>query len=112
VEGSIENVRGVAEGAAETAVTHKNYAIGTYTGTGQYQTISLGFRPSMLIISEYYAVTDDASEAQGKISVFVDALNGGKLNLQSDGVLLYADESRVYPRVNESGYKYRYIAFR
>jgi hypothetical protein len=111
VQAAAEAAQAAADAAQTTAETHKNYAVGKYTGNGKETYLELGFRPSLFLVYEYYT-TNDASTATGRISMFVDGANGGKLNLSANGVLLYADSGTAYPPVNKAGKTYNYIAFR
>lgn len=105
-----------AQAVADAAYcpTNKSYAVGTYTGNYTTQTITLGFRPSLVIITgdnsdstasgHYY----DLGETFGIVTA---SHTYGTVTLTDTGFQVVRDGS-IYPRFNENLDKYFYIAFR
>ena len=89
------------------------YTVGTYTGNGSTTTLYLGFRPRFLILTG-----QSGSPNQGTINVGVVG-PGGNLNscvtLTSSGAEIVNPANNgtttIYPRLNNSGQTYSYIAF-
>ena len=115
VLGDMEDAMADALEEMETAVgaayspDNKPYVMGTYTGNGYRKTIEIGFKPSAVLISGN--LYDSASEDAGKHICFVlentTYWNG---SFTSTGIELLNTDS--YPKTNEDGRKYLYIAFR
>ena len=91
--------------------SQKPYTVGSYTGTDTEHSISLGFRPSFLIV---------CNPATTSTSSFLMAGNNtalsGYLDLTSTGFKLYPSHTNqgvvVPPTINQLNTKYVYIAFR
>lgn len=107
-----------AQGTANTARTEAAalpYATGSYTGTGSNVTITLGFRPSFVIICGHKE--GDASNTDEKF-LYVFGATGGNVNpsriqLTDTGFIACARVSyMLYPDFSISGRTYDYIAFR
>ena len=90
---------------------NKPYVVGSYAGTYlASQTITLGFRPSMVIISG----EERTKEATGSMLYTVVATSGGPglvVQLTDTGFTLNSSTDYA-PYLNENGRYYRYIAFR
>ena len=89
---------------------NKPYVVGSYTGNGGTQTITLGFQPSFVIITAQLANTQDTS--------FI-AISGGNeasstLTFTSNGftVMKGNSHSETYPLTNQNGRFYHYLALR
>ena len=92
---------------------HKPYAAGSYTGKGSNLTITLGFRPSFLIISGSEMVYPTGTASLGSR----DLITAGNVlsefvTFTDTGFTLIAGESNEYPQLVSSGRTYDYIAFR
>ena len=95
---------------------NKPYVTGTYTGTGAEQTITLGFRPSFLIISAM------GQNKQSNSTVEWDrhyGITGGsalsrRLEFTDTGFIAHGQtyEHDFYPDFTAEGRVYDYIAFR
>ena len=105
-----------AQGTATAAYcpTNKPYVVGTYTGTSSNMTITLGFKPSFLIISG----RQTSYPHRGIIYVHLRAahrlyvyLFTECVTLTDTGFTLYALADNVYPKLVERR-TYDYIAFR
>ena len=103
-----------AQGTATAAYcpTNKPYVVGTYTGTSSNMTITLGFKPSFLIISGR-----QTSYPTGASSMCTyELLTAGNVltecvTLTDTGFVLYLLADNVYPKLVERR-TYDYIAFR
>jgi hypothetical protein len=94
---------------AQEAAGELPYVVGTYVGTGGYMTLSLGFRPRMVLVTggrytdgdsfwKYTAViTEDSPKFQAELT--------------DDGFMVRNPTSYL-PWPSESGRTYTYIAFR
>ena len=97
--------------AIDEASRLRPYKTGSYTGNGNRQTITLGFRPSFLIISGQGTGTNTASVAATRYF----ALTGGNrlpdmIQFQEEGFQVNAI-SLYYPYLNEANCVYDFIAF-
>lgn len=112
-----------AQSAAETAQStanaayspsNKPYVIGTYTGTGNSIAVTLGFRPSLVIISS--AVSTGLS-SRADLFAYSAITSGGNvtdcITLTDTGftVTPLADPNQ-YPKLTYHNRHYEYIAFR
>ena len=95
---------------------NKPYVVGSYTGTGEAATITLGFRPSFLIISGMGDTLQGNSTAEWDRYFGMTAGNAipNRLDLTSTGFVVYPSgvAHYLYPDFTESGRTYDYIAFR
>ena len=96
--------------------SNKPYVMGTYTGTGEYLAIDVGFRPSILIISGLR----DTLSALGT-EYFMDYACIATWNSYPRGLIItdtgFAAKARTAsetytPFFTASGRKYTYIAFK
>ena len=94
---------------AQSALAHKNYVTGTYEGTGSYQEIIVGFRPSAVIICRMITGDVETSDA-GTCYLFV--MDGGHFDFRDNGFRVYNLNGNQRPTVNAQRYTYFYIAFR
>ncbi len=91
------------------------YAVGTYTGNNTQRTISVGFKPSFLIVSGM-ASTESSTTYIGERYI---AATGGRVlkercQFTASGFTLFPGDAahKRFPDLNESGRVYDYIAFR
>ena len=105
-----------AQGTADTAYcpTNKPYVAGTYTGTGGNVTITLGFRPSFVLICGHKA--GDALNTDRNILYAFGATGGHvvttKIQITDTGFIARDQSDDLYPDFSSSGRTYDYIAFR
>ena len=96
--------------AAQSAEEQRPYVIGSYTGNGGTQSITLGFQPSFVIIT--------AQPANSRDTAFI-AISGGseaasKLSFTETGfnVMVTPTSYETYPLTNQNGTFYHYLALR
>ena len=94
---------------AAYAPNNKPYVFGTYEGTGRNLTVTLGFRPSAVLVYEHYD-GETAADAGGCM-LRCDNELGSRLQIQDDGFHVGTNYG-TYPYINRSGYSYVYMAFR
>ena len=87
------------------------FAIGSYTGTGEPQTITLGFKPNALIIMRNYEGSS-GEDALGTWAFATTSSGNRAVQLLADGFRLPSPSSSLYPAINWNNYYYNYIAFR
>ena len=97
-----------------TAPSPKPFATGTYSGNGATLSLYLGFRPSFLIL------TNQSASPSQQVSQIAMVGPSGNLNtcvtLTSSGAEIVnppaSGTASIYPRMNDVGQTYSYIAFR
>ena len=96
--------------AAQSAAEQGHYVIGSYTGNGGTQSITLGFQPSFVIIT--------AQPANSRDTAFI-AISGGSeaastLSFTETGftVMVAPTPYETYPLTNQNGTFYHYLALR
>ena len=96
--------------AAQSAAEQRPYVIGSYTGNGGTQSITLGFQPSFVIIT--------AQPANSRDTAFI-AVSGGSeaastLSFTETGftVMVTPTSHETYPLTNQNGTFYHYLALR
>ena len=96
--------------AAQSAAEQRPYVIGSYTGNGGTQSITLGFQPSFVIIT--------AQPANSRDTAFI-AISGGSeaastLSFTETGftVMVTPTTYETYPLTNQNGTFYHYLALR
>ena len=96
--------------AAQSAAEQRPYVIGSYTGNGGTQSITLGFQPSFVIIT--------AQPANSRDTAFI-AISGGSeaastLSFTETGftVMVAPTPYETYPLTNQNGTFYHYWALR
>ena len=105
--GMSENAQ-AAEQAAELT-----YTMGSYTGNGSTQNIHLGFRPRFVII-----FGDQSSSLSNGSPTYVaiasEQISSQRLFMTDEGfrVVKVGESNRTFPRANDSGIYYNFIAFR
>ena len=127
---SMESGMTRAEGKADTAISTANaakqtanasaaarpYVVGSYTGDGETKTITLGFRPSFVIISGMKETFNTNNLVD--IDRFTGISSGGTIRTRvkfSDTgftVLPRGEGNHYLPDLNEEGRVYDYIAFK
>lgn len=110
----VQETANTAQGVASAAYcpTNKPYVVGTYTGTSSNMTITLGFKPSFLIISGRETSYPTGAPSISSYEVFTAGnVLTECVTLTDTGFTLYALADNVYPKLVE--YRtYDYIAFR
>ena len=129
LEGGITTAQGTADNAQATAdaaqnaadtiaenaysPTNKPYVVGSYIGTGQQMTITLGFRPSFLIINGGVITSSLNSD---ELATWQIATNGNTLpecvTFTDTGFTLLKLADKQYPRLIIAERNYDYIAFK
>ena len=110
-DGLSGNAQGVQEAKNEAAKLP--YVVGSYTGTGGIKDITLGFKPSVVLIftgmlAKHTGSTGGHFTAAGQVVASkVEILDNG---FRVSGQLNENDYN--YPSVNDPNYPYQYIAFR
>ncbi len=101
-----------ANSKADAAMTRSLFVFGTYSGTGTDLTITLGFRPKAILITERCEKGDPVYTLQALL--FLDGHDYGVITFLDDGVKLTGQSLSAYrePSVNYSPYNYAYVAFR
>ena len=102
-----------ADAAKQTALTYKHFAVGQYNGTGLAHDITLGFKPSAVMIwpCVYNEYPSYGAETSFLFLPSADEYSSKRLLFTDNGFHL-AKESKGEPlNVNYSGDKYFYIAF-
>ena len=114
-QSAADNAQNTADTIAGNAYspTNKPYVVGSYIGTGQQMTITLGFRPSFLIINGgviTYSLNSD------ELATWQIATNGNTLpecvTFTDTGFTLLKLEDKQYPRLVIAERNYDYIAFK
>ena len=114
-QASADAAQNAADTIAENAYspTHKPYVVGSYVGTGLPQTITLGFRPSFLIISGTTLVPSSSMANAGAWNLFT----GGNVltdavTITDTGFTIKRPSNTTFPQLFGDGRVYDYIAFR
>lgn len=112
--------QGTADAAQVTADTARAeaaalpYVTGSYTGTGSDVTVTLGFRPSFVIICGHAA--SSAMNTDTNLLYAFSATGGSvvssRIRLTGTGFVACAKGDTLYPDLTISGRTYDYIAFR
>ena len=99
----------IDQGVAQAAVVP--VAVGSYVGKGAAQEITVGFRPSFVIIAASQA--GGINSEMGGFSGFSEAqTSGDNVTFTDTGFIVASVTSLPYPRINRGGNTYAYIAFR
>lgn len=118
-EGKADAAQDTAEAAQNSAnaladaytPSNKPYVIGTYTGNGYgTQTITIGFPPSIAIISGEVYTTEEVPGMQH--TVIATASSPNMVYSTTDTGFTVHMSGSYKPLLNTNGRKYRYIAFR
>ena len=114
-QASADAAQNAADTIAENAYspTNKPYVVGSYIGTGQQMTITLGFRPSFLIINGGVITSSLNSD---ELATWQIATNGNTLpecvTFTDTGFTLLKLADKQYPRLIIAERNYDYIAFK
>lgn len=116
-QSAAEAAQGSADAVADAYTpSNKPYVVGTYTGTGETMTITLGFRPSFLCISgmEDTAAGNSTDEWDRYFGLTAGNAIPNRLDLTSTGFVVYPKNITYshYPDFTDAGRTYDYIAFR
>lgn len=116
-QSAAEAAQGSADAVADAYTpSNKPYVVGTYTGTGETMTITLGFRPSFLCISgmEDTAAGNSTDEWDRYFGLTAGNAIPNRLDLTSTGFVVYPKNitHSYYPDFTDAGRTYDYIAFR
>ena len=99
--------------AAQAAAEELPYVTGTYTGTGAAKTITLGFRPSFLIIS---GTTTQSSSSMASLGSRIFFSAGNVLTecvtFTDTGFTINRTSNTVFPQFFTNEVVYDYIAFK
>ena len=99
----------IDQGVARAAVVP--FAVGSYVGKGAAQEITVGFRPSFVIIAASQA--GGINSEMGGFSGFSEAqTSGDNVTFTDTGFIVASVTSLPYPRITRGGNTYAYIAFR
>ncbi len=121
LDGAVKTVQAAAEKAqsaadkAQTAAAISSYAVGSYVGTGEAVTVTLGFRPSYLIICGHVATDyrDTDEYIYCAFGATAGKANQNRILLTETGfVALSGDVTLPYPNFTYANRTYDYIAFR
>ena len=111
-----EQTAASAVDTANAAATARPYAVGTYTGSGNEQTINLGFRPSFLIISGMQGTAGGNDRSPYNLYF---GMTGGRtltkrVSFTDTGFTVYPRDLThlYYPDFSEASRRYDYIAFK
>ena len=112
----VNAVKSTAEGAYSSK--NKPYTAGSYTGNGSTQTITLGFKPSFLVVSRGIDAGDHAADYAffAGTPAQIDDWMAKVVSITNTGftVKMAAYNTSTCPQLwlNTSGKTYSYIAFR
>ncbi len=120
-QNSANNAQSAADAARRIAdaaysPTQKPYVVGSYTGTREIISITLGFRPSYMIISGQASMSPPYNTAT---FLYYNGFSAGntiqkRLEFTDTGFTVYPDseERDYYPDLSNKDRVYDYIAFR
>ena len=114
-QSAANNAQDSADAVAANAYSPSNkpYAVGSYTGTNMELTITLGFRPSFLIISGATAASSSSVENLSARNIFT---GGNVLNecvtFTDTGFTITKISNTIFPQLCTANRVYDYIAFR
>ena len=114
-QASADAAQNAADTIAENAYspTNKPYVVGSYVGTNMEMTVTLGFRPSFLIIS---GATTASSSSVGNLSAR-NIFTGGNalaecITFTDTGFIIMKISNTTFPQLCVYDRTYDYIAFR
>ena len=113
VEEALGDMEDAIDGVMEVAYNPNNmpFVTGNYTGTGSIVTITLGFKPSLVIVYEV-GPNGSTEDTLGSTALFTGGGVSQKLLINDDGFQAWRDSSDTHPRVNRRSHQYNYVAFR
>ncbi len=97
--------------AATVKAEARPYVVGGYRGTGEDQTITLGFRPALLIICGSLPGASGQTMGHYSGAPVANGMWSGMVLFNDDGFTLKRGGTS-YPRLNEQNHSYTYAAFR
>lgn len=104
-----QNAADAAQATANTALDTPPYVLGSYKGTAFEQEITLGFRPTLVIIfSDQYS---GGSAPGGRIFVASATMTSNRIAFTDTGFKVL-DQSTGSPLVNYVGNQFQFIAFK
>ena len=118
IDGGITAAKAAASTAQTTAnaaysPSNKPYVVGTYIGNGGDVTVTLGFKPSFLIIS---GETSNNANSVSYLGMYTAITCGNSqssaITLTDTGFTAKVLANNYVPHMSASGRKYDYIAFR
>ena len=118
VADTAQNAAEAAQGTADAAYSpiNKPCVVGTYTGNGGEMAVTLGFRPSFVIINGLQNSYDAMGmEEFAKYSgITAGPTMSRRVQFTDTGFILRPSDpdNYYYPNFTESGRRYDYIAFR
>ncbi len=114
VANSAKVTANAAKSAADTALASKPYVTGSYTGNDYDRVITLGFRPSFLIVSGMEgSISSSYSDTYDRyFGMTAGNVLKGRLELTDTGFIAKGYGSTMYPYFTDGGRRYDYIAFK
>ena len=118
IDGGITAAKAAASTAQTTAnaaysPSNKPYVVGTYIGNGGDVTVTLGFKPSFLIVSGESSTNANSSSSLGMYTVITAGnVQTGSIELTASGFLAHVLANNYAPEMSVRNRKYDYIAFR
>ena len=98
---SADSAQAAADAAQQTALEYRHYVLGHYWGMSSAQTISIGFKPIALMITNLY----------GSTYFFLPNVKSDYMSFTDDGFSLVKQVSDA-PNLNYSPVSYYYLALR
>ena len=107
-----KDAAGAAQRAADAAQASRPYVIGTYTGNGGTQIITVGFRPSAVLACG--ADTSSSASTQGGYIMLTQGnIIPERLAFTDTGFTVkHNSESYPFPSVNANNIRYAYLALK
>ena len=109
IDTAVAEVQSVADAAY--CPSNKPFVCGIYTGNGGTQTVSLGFRPSFVVVNGAAGRYESQSAPLRYLGFFADGRTYENVSVTDTGFTV-TREAYTYPELNENLKKYAYIAFR
>ena len=113
---------GIETGMSENAQTAQDamaeavklpYVVGTYVGTGEHDRhIVLGFRPRFVLVGAPAERDSGGSGMDGYGGFTCGGALPNHLKITADGFIVNAPSVSNWPKLNDMGFTYDYIAFR
>ena len=106
---NMEKVEEALETIKETA-EEKPYSCGVYIGNGGTQTVTLGFRPSFVVVNGAAGYNETMEYSIRHVGIFADGYTYDSVTVTDTGFTVQRMRYH-YPELNESGKNYAYLAF-
>ena len=111
-QSAADNAQSTAD-AAQAEAAKLPYVVGSYTGNGGTVTVTLGFKPSFLIVSGESSTNANSSSSLGMYTVITAGnVQTGSIELTASGFLAHVLANNYAPEMSVRNRKYDYIAFR